>query len=456
MQKILIADDDAPIRSVLRDLLEDEGYIVEEVDSGQGVLDALKRPAAERPQLVMMDVRMPDKTGIDVLRESRTDGQVGQPVVVMTAYGTSNVAIEAMRLGAYDYITKPFDLDDVLLTIQRYFERARLSEQVLELSSRLGDRDPNEVMIGNSPVMQQVYKTIGRIAHSDATVLITGETGTGKELIATILHRTSSYARGPLIKVNCAALPETLLESELFGHEKGAFTGAINQRKGRFEMANKGTIFLDEIGEMTHATQKKLLRVLQEREFERVGGSVSVKIDTRVIAATNKILPQEIEAGHFREDLFYRLNVISIYLPPLRDRKEDIPLLIEHFVEKHRYLPGSGPARVSQGAMNLMLDYDWPGNVRELENMIERATVLSQGGVITEEHVNFFGTDSRRLVDIAERVRRGASLLELTSEVERIAIQEALTQMDGDRNAAASMLGLKLAEFNKRGGTHDL
>ncbi|MGI8486575.1 MAG: sigma-54-dependent transcriptional regulator [Thermomicrobiales bacterium] len=456
MQKILIADDDAPIRSVLRDLLEDEGYLVEEVDSGQGVLDALKRPVPERPQLVMMDVRMPDKTGIDVLRESRIDGQVRQPVVVMTAYGTSNVAIDAMRLGAYDYITKPFDLDDVLLTIQRYFERERLSEQVLELSSRLGDRDPNEVMIGNSVAMQQVYKTIGRIAHSDATVLITGETGTGKELIASILHRTSSYARGPLIKVNCAALPETLLESELFGHEKGAFTGAINQRKGRFEMANKGTIFLDEIGEMTHSTQKKMLRVLQEREFERVGGSVSVKIDTRVIAATNKILPQEIEVGNFREDLFYRLNVISIYLPPLRDRREDIPLLIEHFVEKHRYLPGSGPARVSQGAMNMMLDYEWPGNVRELENMIERATVMSQGGVITEEHVDFFGTDSRRLVDIGERVRRGARLSDLTSEVERIAIQEALTQMDGDRNAAASMLGLKLPEFNKLSSAHDL
>ncbi len=456
MQRILIADDDAAIRSVLRDLLDEEGYRVEEVDSGQGVLEALNRPKSERPQLVMMDVRMPDMNGIDVLRDARVDGQVGQPVVVMTAYGTSNVAIEAMRLGAYDYITKPFDLDDVLLTIQRYFERERLSEQVLELSSRLGDRDPNEVMIGNSPAMQQVYKTIGRIAHSDATVLVTGETGTGKELIASILHRTSSYARGPLIKVNCAALPETLLESELFGHEKGAFTGAINQRKGRFEMANKGTIFLDEIGEMTLSTQKKMLRVIQEREFERVGGSVSVKIDTRVIAATNKILPQEIEAGHFREDLFYRLNVISIYLPPLRDRKEDIPLLIEHFVEKHRYQPGSGPARVSQGAMNMIMDYDWPGNVRELENMIERATVLSQGGAITEEHINLFGTDSRRLIDIAERVRRGASLDQLTSEVDRLAIQEALNQMGGDRNAAAAMLGLKLPEFNKRGNAHDL
>lgn len=456
MQRILIADDDAPIRSVLRDLFEDEGYQVEEVDSGQSVLDALKRPAADRPHLVMMDVRMPDKTGLDVLRESRVDGQAGQSIIVMTAYGTSNVAIEAMRLGAYDYITKPFDLDDVLLTIQRFFERERLSEQVLELSSRLGERDPNEVMIGNSPVMQEVYKTIGRIAPSDATVLVTGETGTGKELIATILHRTSSYARGPLIKVNCAGLPETLLESELFGHEKGSFTGAINQRKGRFEMANKGTIFLDEIGEMTLSTQKKMLRVLQEREFERVGGSVSVKIDTRVIAATNKILPQEIEAGRFREDLFYRLNVIALYLPPLRDRKEDIPLLIEHFVEKHRYQPGSGPARLSQGAMNMIMDYDWPGNVRELENMIERSSVLSRGGVITEEHVNFLGTDTRRLIDIAERVRRGATLEALTSEIERIAIQESLLQMDGDRNAAASMLGLKLAEFNKRGTPHNL
>jgi two-component system response regulator AtoC len=449
MQKILIADDDASIRAVLRDLLEDEGYEVEEVDSGQGVLDALRRPGPDRPHLIMMDVRMPDKTGIEVLRESHTPGEDSLPVVVMTAFGTSNVAIEAMRFGAYDYITKPFDLEDVLLTIQRYFERQRLSDQVLELSSRI-ERDPNEVMIGNSAAMQDVYKTIGRIAHSDATVLVTGETGTGKELIATILHRTSSYARGPLIKVNCAALPETLLESELFGHEKGAFTGAVNQRKGRFEMANKGTIFLDEIGEMTLSTQKKLLRVLQEREFERVGGSVSVKIDTRVIAATNKILPQEIEAGRFREDLYYRLNVIAIYLPPLRDRKDDIPLLIEHFVQKHRYQPGSGPARVSQGAMNTLMAYDWPGNVRELENVVERTIVLSQGGVITEEHLNFLGTDNRRLMDIGERVRRGVSLPDLLGDVERTALSEALLVSNGDRSAAAALLDLKLPDFNER------
>ena len=338
MQRILVADDDAAIRGVLREFLEDEGYDVDEAANGGHVLTALKGGNGHRPDLVLMDVRMPDKTGLDVLREAPPPASgTGQlPIIIMTAFGTSNVAIEAIQLGAYDYITKPFNLDEVLVTVQRFFDRQALSEQVQELSTRLGERDPNEVIIGNSPAMQEVYKTIGRVARSDATVLVSGETGTGKELVATVLHRTSSYRAGPLVKVNCAALPETLLESELFGHEKGAFTGALAQRKGRFEMANKGTIFLDEVGEMTLSTQKKLLRVLQEREFERVGGSISVKIDTRVIAATNKVHTQEIEEGRFREDLSYRLNVIAIYLPPLRERVGDIPLLVAHFLEKHR------------------------------------------------------------------------------------------------------------------------
>ena len=456
MQKILIADDDAGIRQVLRDLLSDEGFEIEETESGNGVLQALSAKNDEAPQLILMDVRMPEKSGIEVMREARGGTKSPLPVIVMTAYGTSNIAIETMQLGAYDYLTKPFDLDDVVLKVNRFFERQRLNEQVQQLTTRMGEKDPNEILIGNSPVMQEVYKTIGRIAHSDATVLITGETGTGKELIATILHRTSSYARGTLVKVNCAALPETLLESELFGHEKGAFTGAMAQRKGRFELANKGTIFLDEVGEMTLATQKKLLRVLQEREFERVGGSVSVKIDTRVIAATNKILQQEIENGRFREDLYYRLNVIGIYLPPLRDRKEDIPLLVEHFVDKHRYAPGAPPARVSQRAMDMLMDYDWPGNIRELQNLIERATVLSHGEVITDEHISFQGADSRHLIDISERVRRGADLDELLSDIERTALSEAITLNDGNRVAAASLLGLDIKEFNERATRHDL
>jgi two-component system response regulator AtoC len=456
MQRILIADDDPAIRDVLKDLLEDEGFDVVEADSGASVLNALTASNGDRPGLVMMDIRLPDQSGLDVLREAQSGQGEGLPVIMMTAFGTSNVAIEAMRLGAYDYITKPFDLDDVLLTIKRYFERQQLSNQVIELSSLLGERDPNELIIGNSPAMQEVYKTIGRVAGSDATVLVTGETGTGKELVATVLHRISTYAHGPLIKVNCAALPETLLESELFGHEKGAFTGAINQRKGRFEMANKGTIFLDEVGEMSLATQKKLLRVLQEREFERVGGSVSVKIDTRVIAATNKILPQEIEAGRFREDLYYRLNVISVYLPPLRDRKEDIPLLVEYFVGKHRYRQDASPARVSQDAMNAMMEYDWPGNVRELQNLIERAIVLSQGGIITADQIDFYGADTRKLIDVGDYVRRGTALTQIMAEVERDALHEALQQNDGDRAAAASALGLKVAEFNKRCGERGL
>jgi two-component system, NtrC family, response regulator AtoC len=453
MQRMLVADDDAAIRSILREFLEDEGYEVSETASGAGVLSALAGKDGAVPDLVLMDIRMPDKGGLDVLREMASGKKpgVGQlPIIIMTAFGTSSTAIDAMQLGAYDYITKPFNLDEVLVTIQRFFDRQALSDQVQQLSTRLGDRDPNEIIIGNSPAMQEVYKTIGRVARSDATVLITGETGTGKELVATVLHRSSSYRGGPLVKVNCAALPETLLESELFGHEKGAFTGALNQRKGRFEMANKGTIFLDEVGEMTLSTQKKLLRVLQEREFERVGGSVSVKIDTRVISATNKILPQEIESGRFREDLYYRLNVIAIYLPPLRDRIEDIPLLVEHFLDKHRFAAGAGPSRISQGAMRALMEYDWPGNVRQLENAIERAAVLSQGGIITEDHVDLSGADNRRFIDVGQLVRKGTALRDLLGDVERQALSEALTQTDGDRVAAASLLGVDVTEFQSR------
>lgn len=457
MSEILIADDDAAIRGMLRELLEDEGYDVRETDNGGDVLKVLNG-SDDKPDLVIMDVVMPDKDGIQVLREASaaSPGSATRqlPVLVMTAYGGSNVAIEAIQLGAYDYVTKPFDLDHVLITVQRFFERQNLNQQVIELSTRLGSRDPNEVMIGNSAAMQEVYKTIGRVARSDATVLISGETGTGKELVATILHRSSSYSRGPLVKVNCAALPETLLESELFGHEKGSFTGALAQRKGRFEMANKGTIFLDEVGEMTLSTQKKLLRVLQEREFERVGGSVSVKIDVRVIAATNKVLPVEIQEGRFREDLYYRLNVISIFLPPLRERRDDVALLVEHFLDKHRYLPSMSPSRISQNAMIRLMEYDWPGNVRELENMIERATVLSQGGVITEDHISFSGADNRRFVDIAQRVRKGTRLEELLRDVEQQAISEALNQTDGDRSAAASLLGLTIKELQARSQGH--
>lgn len=449
MERILIADDDAAIRSMLRDFLEDEDYEIEETENGEEVLKTFKE-SDDPPELVLMDVRMPDKSGLDVLRELGDGVENQLPIILMTAYGTSNVAIEAMQLGAYDYITKPFDLEDVLHNVRRFFDHQALLKQVHGMRNTASEQDPNETIIGNSPSMQDVYKTVGRVARSESTVLLTGETGTGKELVAQILHRNSAYSGGPMVKVNCAALPETLLESELFGHEKGAFTGAVNQRKGRFETANKGTIFLDEIGEMTLSTQKKLLRVLQEREFERVGGNVSVKVDTRIIAATNKNLAHEVREGRFREDLYYRLNVISIYLPPLRERTDDIPRLVEHFLHKHRYNPSAAPARISPQALDLLMEHNWPGNVRELENIIERAVVLAQGTVIGEDHIRFSSADQRHFIDLAERVRKGTPMSEIVQEVERKLLIEAISQSSGDRVAAAGLLGLDLQELQHK------
>jgi len=443
---ILVADDDAAIRSLLKDFLEEEGYQVTEATSGQEALESLRE---DKHDLVLLDVRLPGMTGLDVLKQLREkEGEV--PVILVTAFGSPNIAIQASSLGAYSYITKPFDLDDVLNNIQRFFERQQLKEEVRTLRSQIEPRDPSERIIGNSLPMNEIYKLVGRSAGSDATVLITGETGTGKELVAHVIHSNSTYRYGPLIKVNCAALPETLLESELFGHEKGAFTNAINQRKGRFEMAHEGSIFLDEIGEMTLATQRKLLRVLQEREFERVGGSLPIKVDTRVIAATNINLEGEVEAGRFREDLYYRLNVIRISMPPLHERKDDIPLLVEHFLDKHRYSPTSPPARISEEAMKALMKHDWPGNVRELENTIQRAVVLSQGGVITSHHISISNFSDRQLIDVARLVRDNTALAEIMSQVEKMALEEAVQAAKGDRSEAARLLALDRPVFYEK------
>jgi len=446
MPHILVADDEEAIRALLKEFLESEGFAVSEATNGQQVQAALAERTAD---LVLMDVRMPGKSGLEVLREAQ-EGPDSPPIIVMTAYGTANMAIEAIQLGAYDYIAKPFDLDHVLVTINNFFTRLELAQKVEVLQAQLGERDPKEQIVGSTPAMLDVFKTIGRVARSDVNVLIMGETGVGKESVAEMLHTSSMYARGPLVKVNCAALPETLLESELFGHEKGSFTGAIAQHKGRFEQANKGSIFLDEVGEMTLATQKKLLRVLQEHEFERVGGTITVKVDTRVIAATNKNLVQEVAEGRFREDLYYRLNVIAIQLPPLRERKDDIPLLTEHFLNKHRYMPGSPPARITEDAMQLLLEHNWPGNVRELENTIRRATVLAQGGLITEDMIKFSSSMERHLVDVSQRLREGASWMAIMNETERAILSEALNQHHGDRVKAAEALSLSTEEFSRK------
>jgi len=436
---ILIADDDPSIRSLLRTFLEGEGYAIGEAQTGGEVIKEISN--GNKVDLLLMDLRMPEMSGMDILQ--RIDEQdLNVPVVLMTAFGTSNVAIKAIQLGAFDYITKPFELDDVRIAIERFFEHQALTEEVKILRQQVGARDPSERIVGRSQPMLDIYKTIGRVARTDATILITGETGTGKELVAETLHLNSSRRGGALIKVACASLPETLLESELFGHEKGSFTSAVNLRKGRFELAHKGTIFLDEIGEMTLGTQKKLLRVLQEREFERVGGNTPIKIDVRVVAATNRNLLDEVEAGRFRADLYYRLNVITVHMPPLRERRDDIPHLVDHFLDKHRFTPGAPPARITDDAMDALIHHDWPGNVRELENTVERAVVLAQGDVITVRHLLLTPSSINRIIDVEEGVARGVSLPDTIADVEKQMIAEALKQASGNRSTAAKKLGI--------------
>jgi two-component system response regulator AtoC len=451
-KKILIADDDDAIRQLLSTVLQDEGYETHECKRGGEVLRTVPRL---EPDLMLLDLRMPENDGIEIMRRlNEQDTRV--PILLMTAYGTSRSAIEATQLGAYDYITKPFDLDEVMHTVRRYFEYERLSAEVRKLRALEAGRDPADRIVGNSPQMQHIYKEIGKVAASDANVLVMGETGTGKELVGETLHMFSNYHNGPLVKVNLTALPETLVESELFGHEKGSFTGAVAQHKGKFEMAHKGTIFLDEIGDMTLSTQRKLLRVLQDKQFERVGGSTLVKVDCRVVAATNKNLGEEVAAGRFREDLYYRLNVITIYMPPLRDRKEDVALLVEHFLSKFRYRAGSPPSRISEEAMQALVDYDWPGNVRQLEHTIERAVIVARGGIITSQHLNLEAAAELAIVDINQKLQANQSLTDVVAEVERIMLSRALERTDGNRYHAAKMLGIDIALLEKKLDEHGL
>jgi two-component system response regulator AtoC len=454
MKRILVADDEPSILSLLESFLESEGYQFEGATSGE---EALEKAKARPPDLLLVDVLMPPGIdGIEVIKRLHAE-KLHIPTIIFTAAGSSQAAIEAMQLGAYDYIAKPFDLDELSLTIKRVFEHQALEQQVHQLQEQLRF-DPAERLVGRHPKMLEVFKTIGRIAKSDATVLILGETGTGKELVAEQIHRSSNRRVGPLIRVACATLPETLLESELFGHEKGAFTTAIAQRKGRFELAHKGTIFLDEIGEMTLSTQRKLLRVLQEREFERVGGSIPIKVDVRVIAATNKWLPDEVARGNFREDLYYRLNVVTIHLPPLRERRhedanlDDVRNLTLHFLNKYRF--NGVPSRISEEAVEKILSHDYPGNVRELENVIERAVVMAQGGPIMPDHIVFTEAPapgaSAGPLDIEQALRRGQPLHDLLATVERRALQFALREAGGSRVAAARILGLAEDELDQK------
>ncbi len=430
---ILVADDDAVIRGNLRMLLEAEGYRVRAVADGSEADVALTDPELS---LALLDLLMPGKGGLDLLR-AHQDRLEEVPIIVITALGGSAAAIEAMKLGAYDFITKPFDLDEVLFTVQRALTQKALIAQVHALSAaqHAGNASPEE-LVGRSPAMMQVFKTIGRLAPTREPVLILGESGTGKELVANAIHANSDRAGRPCIKVNCAALSPTLLESELFGHEKGAFTGAVATRPGRFEQADGGTLFLDEVGDLDVDLQAKLLRVLQTGQFERVGGNETRTVDVRVLSATNRDLPARIAEGKFREDLYYRLNVMAIELPPLRARREDIPLLAEAIVRRLAQKYRWPHLALAPEAVQVLAAQAWPGNVRQLQNVMARAALLTRGRLITTADIELPHA-------AAVESRYGSLVLkEILAETERRVIQQALEQEGWNRTRAARVLGI--------------
>jgi two-component system, NtrC family, response regulator AtoC len=439
--RILVVDDEAMARESLCALLAKENYQVWETGEG----DKVESMVGEwRPEVVLLDLRLPGKDGLSILK-SLHHVPVPPSVIVMTAYGTSETAIQAIKHGAFDYVTKPLNFDELHLAIQRALEYRRLSAQVQVLRENYAAAVGLRNMVGNSPAMQAIYKMIGRVAPTEATVLIRGESGTGKELVAEALHVHSQRDRGPLIKVNCAAIPDTLLEAELFGYEKGAFTGAHQQHLGRFEQASSGTIFLDEIGELSASTQAKLLRILQERTLERLGGRQTLSVDVRVITATGRNLEEAVRAGQFREDLYYRLNVVSLQLPPLREHKQDIPELVEHLLRKHEVRLGVSSPGLSRDALELLLDYDWPGNVRQLENVLQRALVLGRGRALTQELIHLESPQSgpaERQVSM-DSVDPARGFKESIAELERTLIVKALAAAQGNRSRAAAILKIQ-------------
>ena len=445
--KILIVDDDPSLRKMLEAVLTNDGYEVTEADDGNNAVSAVKGQFFD---LILMDVRMAGMSGIEALKHIKKLSP-GIPVIIMTAYASVDTAREALKSGAYDYLTKPLDIDELNLILQRALRHYQLEQENRFLKERLDDRFDFGNIIGNSPPMRQLFETLAQVAPSEATVLITGESGTGKELIANAIHQNSPRHERPMIKVNCAALPETLLESELFGHEKGAYTGATSRSRGRFQMAHRSTLFLDEISEMSPATQAKILRALQEREIEPVGGETTIVIDTRIIAATNKNLEQEVKEGRFREDLYYRLNVVRIEIPPLRKRTEDIPLLADFFlkqyVEKNRKLIKGFTPR----ALDIIMRHDWPGNIRELENLVERAVIMARGEMITpEEFPPALTENDPGAADPPAYSSSGRTLKAAEKEI----ILRTLEDAGGNRTHTAKILGisrrtlqLKLKEY---------
>ncbi len=441
--RILIVEDEKSMREVLKILLEGERY---EVVSASDGLEGLSYLANDIFDLVITDIKMPKVDGFELLKKTK-EISPDTIVIMITAFGTTEAAIEAMKSGAYDYINKPFKIDEIRLIVEKALEKKRLSEEVSLLRKRVKTTYRLENIIGQSPQMQELFRLIPKVAQSSSNVLIIGESGSGKELVAAALHNLSNRKDRNLVAINCAAFPEGLLESELFGHMRGSFTGAVHNKQGLFEIADSGSLFLDEIGEMPINLQAKLLRVLEHGSFRRVGGTTDIKVDVRVISATNKDIKAEIASGRFREDLYYRLNVVPIHIPPLRERKEDIPLLVEHFLSKI----SNQPRKISSGAMRMFLGFPWKGNVRELENVIERTVLLTEKEEITPadlpNEILGYTTDTKEIPELTEA---GIDIDAIIGDIEKKYLLKALEKSGGVKKEAAKLLNLSFRSFRHR------
>jgi len=452
--RIVVVDDEVNAATALTSLLDEDGYSVRCANDPR---EGLKLIEADVPDIVLTDLRMPGMDGLEFLGKVK-QAHPGVMVIVMTAYGTVKTAVQAMKLGAEDYLAKPIDVDELEVIVQRALERKELRDETIALRERLEHKYRLENLVGESPGMLSLFKTIRQVAPSGASVLLSGESGTGKELIAQALHQNSPRKNKRFVKVACSALPETLLESELFGHEKGSFTGALYARAGRFEVADGGTLFLDEIGDISPTVQVKLLRFLEEREFERVGGNKTFKVDVRIVAATHRDLKKKLEDGSFREDLYYRLNVIQIGIPPLRERTGDIPILAHHFLKRFASAEGRTVRGYSDEALGMLLRHPWPGNVRELENAVERAVVLSDSDILTPAH--FPTLQSMPPPPTSSSAPSGSVAVPGSPlrEIERDAILRTLEAVGGSTSRAATMLKIsprkiqyKLKEYRSQG-----
>ena len=444
--RVLVVDDEQSMQEFLEIFLRSEGF--EAVTAGD-LPTALVHMQEDDFDVVITDIQMPGGTGLDLLRAVQ-ESAAETPVIMMTAFASTETAISAMKEGAYDYITKPFKVDEIRVVVEKALEKKLLASENRRLKSELKTRSRSRSIIGNSAPMQQVMDLVQQVADTKANVLISGESGTGKEVVAREIHRAGDRRDLPFVAVNCGAIPENLLESELFGHVKGAFTGAVQNKSGLFEVAEGGSVFLDEIAELSLALQVKLLRVIQERSFRRVGGTSDLTFDARILTATNRQLQEEVAEGRFREDLYYRLNVIEIALPPLRDRRDDIPLLVQHFVERYTRELGKPVQGMSDAAMARLVEHDFPGNVRELENVIERAVALCRGEVIDTDVLPPTLLSPRETARPARIPPEGVKLDELVDAFERSMLLEALEQTDGVKKRAAARLGITFRSFRYR------